>query len=443
MRYLPHTREDLAAMLAAVGVDSLEELFRTVPAAVRLQGELNLPPPLSEWELNDHMDTLAARIAGRPEYSVFLGAGRYDHFIPASITALLGRGEFSTSYTPYQPEISQGTLQGIYEFQTLASRLLGLEVATASHYEGATALAEALLIAIKKTGRSRVAISALVHPLFREVVATYLRPTGYEIVEIPAGADGSTDPAALSDLSTVAAVAIQSPNFFGGIEPLASWAELAHGSGALLIATFTEPLAFGLFKSPGGQGADLAAGEGQSLGIRPSFGGPGLGILASTPQYLRDLPGRLVGKTVDSAGERGFVLTLAAREQHIRREKATSNICTNNGLNALAAAMYMASLGGSGVRQLAALNHDKAEYLKGKLRALGVGIPYAVSTFNEFVADFGSGFDRLYQRLLARKIVLGLPLARYYPGQEGRTLLCVTETMKKNEIDRLLTEVDQ
>lgn len=441
MRYLPHTPEDLQAMMAVVGVSSLEELFATVPAAFRLPGPLALPPPLSEWELNEHMDGLAARIAVRPEYRLFLGAGRYDHYLPATITALLGRGEFATSYTPYQPEISQGTLQGIYEFQTLSSRLLGLEVATASHYEGATALAEALLLAIKKTGRTTVAISTLVHPLYRQVVATYLRPSGYRLLELPAGEDGLTELGALPDPGAVAAVAIQSPNFFGAIEPLARWAALAHGGEALLIATFSEPLAFAFFKSPGEQGADLAAGEGQSLGIPAAFGGPGLGILASTRAHMRDLPGRLVGKTLDRDGEAGFVLTLAAREQHIRREKATSNICTNNGLNALAAAMYMASLGGSGIRALAALNRDKAEYLKGALRAVGVGIPHQATTFNEFVADFGPGFPALYQRLLARKIVLGLPLAPYYPGQEGRTLLCATETTKKSDIDELVKEV--
>ena len=441
MRYLPHTEEDIAAMLRVVGVPSLDDLFGSVPAAYRQQAALDLPGPLSEWELNELMDSLAGRMASPPGYRVFLGAGRYDHHIPATVNYLLGRSEFSTAYTPYQPEISQGTLQGIFEFQTLCTRLLGLEVATASHYDGATALAEALLIAIRKTGRSRVAVSRLVNPLYRQVIATYLQPTGCSIVEIGRGPDGRTDPGSPGDLGEMAAVAVQSPNFLGCIEDLRGFADRAHANGALFITSFTEPLAYGLLKNPGSQGTDIAAGEGQSLGIPASFGGPGLGILASTGEFMRSLPGRLVGKTLDLDGEQGFVLTLTAREQHIRREKASSNICSNNGLCALTAAMYLASLGGTGFRKLAALNHDKAEYLKKRLAGTGIRIPFAGPTFNEFVADLGPDADKIYSRLVRRKIIPGLRLERFYPEMAGHVLLCVTETMKKEDLELLVQEV--
>ena len=363
MLYLPHTSEDIASMLQIVGVDDLDGLFSTVPEDCRCKEDLSLPEALSEWELNDHMAALSHSMAVSPEYKVFMGAGSYEHFIPASVSYLLGRSEFVTSYTPYQPEMSQGTLQAVYEYQTLVSRLLGMEMATASHYDGATALAESLLMAIRVTKRGRVAISSLIHPLYRRVVQTYLEPTGYEVLELGYLENGLTDMAALDAMDDVAAIAVQSPNFFGCIENFRAVGEKAHDKKALFIAAFTEALAYGVLRKPGSLGADIACGEGQSLGIPRSFGGPALGILASSKKFMRSLPGRLVGLTKDLDGQRGFVLTLATREQHIRREKATSNICTNNSLCAVAAAMYMASLGGTGMRELARLNHDKAEYL--------------------------------------------------------------------------------
>jgi glycine dehydrogenase subunit 1 len=441
MRYLPHTDEDIASMLDAVGLADLDGLFASVPADCRMSGELRLPPAMTEWELDGLMDRLAGTMAISPEYSIFLGAGSYDHHIPAVVSSLAARSEFVTSYTPYQPELLQGTLQGLYEYQTLAARLLGMEVVTASHYDGAAALAEALLMAVRITKRKKVALSRAIHPHYREVVRTYFASTGYELLEIPFLATGLTDLAGLGDAGDLAAVVVQSPNFFGCIEDLREAGERAHTGGALLVATFTEALAYGLLKSPGSLGADIAAGEGQSLGIPRSFGGPALGILASRKQYMRSLPGRLVGQTKDREGKRGFVLTLATREQHIRREKATSNICSNNSLCALTAAVYLASLGGTGIRELAALNHDKAEYLKEALRDAGCVIPLSAPTFNEFVVTAPGGFDARYRWLIEKKILAGLPLGPYYPELAGHNLLCVTETAGRKAMDALATEV--
>ena len=445
MRYLPHTDEDIAAMLGVVGLKELDDLFAAVPGDCRFEGALQLPEAMSEWALEERVGRLAGRMAVSPEYAMFLGAGSYDHYIPATVSHLLGRSEFVTSYTPYQPEMLQGTLQGIYEYQTLTARLLGMEVATASHYDGATALAEALLMAVRITKRKKVAISRAIHPHYRQVVRTYFAPTGYELREIPYLETGLTDIARLEESRDLAAVAVQSPNFFGCIENLQAAADRAHSGGALLVSGFTEALAFGLLKSPGSQGADIVAGEGQSLGIPRSFGGPALGMLASRKKHMRSLPGRLVGKTKDRNGKRGFVLTLATREQHIRREKATSNICSNNSLCALAAAMYMASLRGTGIRQLSALNHDKAEYLKNALRDAGCPIRFSSPTFNEFVVGFPvgfpGGFDAAHRRLLDRKIVAGLPLGAYYPELADHGLLCVTETCSREAMDRLVREV--
>ena len=441
MPYLPHTREEVASMLKAVGVDNLDHLFSTIPEDCRFRGDLNLPEPLTEWELNDHMASLAHSMGISPEYKVFMGAGSYEHFVPASISHLLSRSEFVTSYTPYQPEMSQGTLQAIYEYQTLAARLVGMEIATASHYDGATALAEALLMAVRITKRRKVAISSLIHPLYRRVVQTYFEPTGCEVQEFGDLQNGVTDLSALEDMDDLAAVAVQSPNFFGCIENLLAIGKKVHEKGALFLVSFTEALAYGVLKNPGSQDADIVCGEGQSLGIPRSFGGPGLGILASHKKYMRSLPGRLVGQTTDLEGKRGFVLTLATREQHIRREKATSNICTNNSLCALAAAMYMASVGGSGMRELARLNYDKAEYLKGELKRAGCKVSFDSPTFNEFVVEFPEGYAATYERLLEKRIVAGLPLASYYPELSNHYLFCVTETRSKDDMDALVREV--
>ncbi len=442
MRYLPHTEEEIREMLRVIGAKSLDDLFKTIPDDCRRPQELNLPDPLTEWELNTHMDALSARMHVPPEVKVFLGAGSYHHYIPEAVKQLLLRSEFYTAYTPYQPEISQGTLQAIYEYQTLVTRLLGMEVANASMYDGASALAEALLMAIRITRRKRVAVSSLIHPNYRRVIETYLEAPGYEITYLPALEDGTSDLSGLASLEEYAAVAIQSPNFYGCIEDLkASGKKIHRDPKTLFIVSFTEPLAYGLLVPPGAYGADIVCGEGQSLGIPQSFGGPGLGMFATKMKYVRSMPGRLVGQTVDKDGKRGFVLTLSTREQHIRRERATSNICSNEGLCALASAMYMACLGKSGIHELAQLNHDKAEYLKRGLREAGAEIPFSAPIFNEFVAKLPPSFKEKREKLLREKIVAGLPLEPYYPELADHYLFCATETVRKEDMDALIKEV--
>ncbi len=442
MRYLPHTSEDIIQMLQVIGVDSLDDLFTTIPKDCRRRGKLDLPEPMTEWELNRHMDELSGTIAVSPAYQIFMGAGSYDHHIPEISRQLLLRGEYFTAYTPYQPEISQGTLQTIYEYQTMVTRLLGMEVANASMYDGASGLAEALLMAIRITKRRKVAVSMAIHPHYRQVVATYFAPTGYEIIELPYDADGRTDLYALENLDEIAGVALQSPNFFGCIEDLAAAGQAIHRDPKTIFITgFSEPLAYGMLKNPGSCGADIVCGEGQSFGIPRSFGGPGLGMFATLKKYMRSMPGRLVGKTTDVDGRNGFVLTLSTREQHIRREKATSNICSNQGLCATASVMYMAALGGTGIRELAKLNRDKAEYLKNALVETGFSVPFSTPSFNEFVVKAPPGFDRTWRDLLARKIVAGVPMECYYPELPDHYLFCVTETSTKKGLDLLVKEV--
>lgn len=441
MRYLPHTDEEIAAMLETMGVDSLDALFSAIPGACRPRKAPDVPGPLTEWELREHAARLSGTMGVGPHCKAFLGAGRYDHYIPAFMDSLLGRSEFTTAYTPYQAEISQGTLQGIYEYQTLISRFLGLEVSNASLYDGASALAEGLLMAVRIWGRKQVALSAVIHPHYRQVVRSYLGPAGVQIIELPWRDNGKTDLSQLEKVDEFAAVAVQSPNFFGCLEDLDAAGVMARDREALFVTCFTEPLAYGLLKNPGSQGAHIACGEGQSLGLPMGFGGPGLGIFATRTAYVRQMPGRLVGKTTDREGKRGFVLTLATREQHIRREKATSNICTNSSLCALTSAMYMAALGGSGIRELAQLNHDKTEYLKQRLKQAGCSIPFDAPTFNEFVVAFPSAWGDVYARLLEKNIVAGLPLGSYDPEWEGKYLLCVTETKSRADLDQLIQEI--
>jgi len=441
VRYLPHTEEEVKAMLSALGVSSLDGLFGMVPESNRFRGELNLPQPMSEWDLNRHMQELSGMNTSTDSNRIFIGAGSYSHYIPEVVRHLIGRSEFATAYTPYQPEISQGTLQGIFEYQSLVARLLGLEVANASLYDGATALAEALLMAVRITKKEKVALSRAIHPLYRQVVATYLGPAGYEMVEIPFREDGRSQVSTLDELGDLAAVALQSPNFFGVIEDLAAAGRLLAEEKTLFICCFTEPLAYGLLKSPGSCGADIACGEGQSFGIPQSFGGPGLGMFACREKYMRNMPGRLVGQTTDADGKRGFVLTLATREQHIRREKATSNICSNQGLCAMASAMYMATIGGTGIRELAQLNRDKSEYLKRGLQRNGHRIVFESPTFNEFVVAFAGDAGSIHAALLKKGIAAGLPLERFYPELSGACLLCATETLSKEDMDNLIQEI--
>jgi glycine dehydrogenase subunit 1 len=440
MRYIPHTPDDVAAMLRAAGAGSVDELFAPVPADCRMKGDLKLPPSLTEWELTDKLEALAAANTLPVKTESFLGAGCYDHHVPAVVPSLAGRAEFLTAYTPYQPEASQGTLQGIYEFQTLVCRLHGMDVANASMYDGASALAEALLMALRITGKKKVAVSRAVHPHYRAVAATYLEPGGFEIIELPYGKDGRTDLSGL-DGDEFAAVAVQSPNFFGCIEDLGAAAKNAHDRKALAVAAFTEPVAYGLLRDPGSADIDIVCGEGRSFGLSQYAGGVSLGLFAAKRAYVRSMPGRLVGKTVDREGKRGFVLTLSTREQHIRREKATSNICSNQSLCALTAAIHMACLGKTGIRSLAQANFDNAEYLRERLRGAGYRTRFSGPTFNEFVVEFPAGFEREYDSLAERGFVAGTGLGKFYPELSGCYLLCATETKSRKAIDAFVKEV--
>jgi len=443
MRYLPHTREDIKEMLAVIGRTSLDDLFDTIPDAVKTKTGLTLPDPLSEWDLNDHMEKLASDNIACKGYTCFIGAGSYDHHIPAIIPYLVSRSEFATAYTPYQPEVSQGTLQGIYEFQTMVTDLLGMDIATASHYDCGTALAECALIALRKNKKAdKIAVSELVHPSHRQVIDTYLKPTGFTTATIGQTKEGLTDISALEAMDGIAGVVVQSPNFFGHIEDLAAFKQVAASKKILFITSFTEALAWGLLKNPGSFGADLVAGEGQSLGIAKSFGGPGLGLLAGTAKLMRDLPGRLVGRTKDTNGADGYVLTLSTREQHIRREKASSNICSNNGLNAMTAAMYLSTIGKIGIREIAQLNHDKAVYLKSALTAAGFEPVFDQPFFNEFVMKAPKNFKQKRAELIDRHCMFaGLDLAPLYPKFTDHYLFCATEKVSRQQMDQLAKEV--
>jgi glycine dehydrogenase subunit 1 len=442
MRYLPHTDEDIRDMFNAIGVKDFEEIFMNIPKSCRYDKEMDLPAPKTEWNLNSYMAEIQSMMEITPEHTVLIGAGRYQHYIPSAIPSVLGRSEFLTAYTPYQPEMAQGTLQGLFEYQTLTARLLGVDAANASMYDGASGLAEALLMGLRVAKKKkRVAMSSAIHPHFREVVHTYFKPTEFEVVELPFLEDGRTDLSSLSADDEFAAVALQSPNFFGVIEDMDSASGTIHDAKALFVACFTEAMAFGMLKSPGASGADIVCGEGQSFGMPKSFGGPGLGMFGCKNKYVRNLPGRLVGETVDLDGNRGYVLTLATREQHIRREKATSNICSNQGICTITAAMYMASLGGSGLRKMSKLNFDKAEYLKQGLQDAGAEICFTSPTYNEFVVEFKNDFGAVQKRLMEQKIVAGLHLGGYYGGFDNRYLFCVTETASKDVLDTVIREV--
>ncbi|MDR1921647.1 MAG: aminomethyl-transferring glycine dehydrogenase subunit GcvPA [Candidatus Adiutrix sp.] len=440
MRYLPHTPDDIKEMLAVVGAKSLDELFDAIPADSRRQRPLALPAPLTEWELAAKIGEMAARGGG--DWQVFVNAGSQPHHIPALTPYLAGRQEFLTSYTPYQPEMSQGTLQAIFEFQTLISRLTGLAVTNASMYDGATAMAEAALMAQRVVKRRAVAVSELVHPHWREVLATYLAPMAdVEITTLPAGPDGRTDYGPLKDVKNPAVLLMQSPNFLGVIEDLKQAAEAIHGAGGLLASGFSEAFALGLIKSPGSLGADIVFGEGQSLGLPQGFGGPTLGLMSTKLEHVRQFPGRLVGQTKDLEGKRGFVLTLSTREQHIRRSKAVSNICSNAGHCALTAAIFMACLGGSGFRRMAQVNLDLAEYLKAELVKAGWKPLSSAPTFNEFALIAPGDFQAKHKELSKNKILAGLPLAAWYPKLKNAWLFGVTETRTRADIDAFVREV--
>jgi glycine dehydrogenase subunit 1 len=435
MRYLPKSPTERQEMLADIGVKSIEDLFSTIPEAYRLKNPLNLPGPLSESEVIEYFqDRSKENSVG---YTSFLGAGIYNHLRSVITDTILQRGEFLTSYTPYQAEMAQGTLQAIFEFQTMVCQLTGQEVANASMYDGSTATTEAVLMAERLTSRRRVLVARSLHPEYRDVLRTYAKHSGLKLEEIYYTQAGTVDvnglQAALRD--DVCAVVVQSPNFFGAIETLRPLAEAAHSSGALLVVAVAEGLSLGAIKPP--SEADIVALEGQSFGLAPSYGGPFLGVLASREKFVRQMPGRLVGQTTDQDGRRGFVLTLATREQHIRREKATSNICTNQALCGLAATVHMSLLGKEGLREMAEHNISKAHYALSELEKIsGVKRSFSSPFFNEFTIELPRSVKMVNADLLKDKIVGPFVLGSAYPELTKHALVCVTETTSRAEIDR-------
>ena len=441
MRYIPNSPDERAEMLEQIGVGTTDNLFDSIPEELRLRKHLNVPAAMSELELLKRFDEMGTRNVAARRIS-FLGGGAYSHYIPTIVDHLISRSEFFTAYTPYQPEISQGTLQAIFEFQTLVCQLTGMDIANASMYDGSTAMAEAVLMAERVTKRSKVIVSSAVHPQYLEVAHTYVQHAGIELQQaVYCAESGTTLVDSLSALDeNTAAVVVQSPNFFGCIEDLQALSEKAHANGALLIVAVTEAMSFGLLRSPGACGADIVIAEGQSFGVPMSFGGPYVGLFATRDKYARQIPGRLVGEAYDKNGRRGFVLTLATREQHIRREKATSNICTNEGLIALAATIYLETMGRRGVQEAAQQCAQKAHYAAREIGKLaGYSLPFSGPFFNEFVvrapADASSLLDRLARD---RGIDAGIALSRFDSARPNDFLVCVTETNTREQIDALV-----
>jgi glycine dehydrogenase subunit 1 len=443
MTYSPHTEADRALMLDAVGVESVEDLFADIPAAVRA-GAWDVPPPLAEQEVRAELARLAARNR-IPEVS-FLGAGAYRHLIPSVVGEVIGRPEFATSYTPYQPEVSQGTLQSIYEFQSLICELTGMEVATASHYDGATATAEAALMACRLTRRSRVAVSAGVNPDYRRVLETYCSGPGIEVVTVPVDlaedGDGTTDPGVVKTLDDVACFIAAQPNFYGQLEPMRDLADAAHAAGAQFVAV-VEPISLALLEAPGQYGADIVTAEGQPLGIPVSFGGPYVGLMAARMASVRQMPGRLAGATRDVQGRKGYVLTLQAREQHIRREKAASNICTNQALMALAATAYLTAVGPNGLREVAELSATQARHLAGALESAGLAERRFGGSYLNEVALRLPDAARRHAALAERGIVAGHLLERDEPELRDTLLVAATELTTDDDIARLATALEE
>ena len=444
MRYIPHTETDIQEMLSAIGIKEIGELFHSIPEALRLEAPLNLPPALPEADLTQSLSQLASRNVNLEEYSVFLGAGAYRHFTPSVVNHLLLRGEFLTSYTPYQPEVSQGTLQAIFEFQSFVCLLTGMEIANASIYDGASALAEAVLMAHRVNNRSEVLMARTVHPEYRQVVGTYTQGIDFKITEAPYQDSGQIDLEFIKQHVTddTSSVVIQSPNFFGIVEQYAELGEFLKEKETLLIVVVAEATSLGILKPPGERGADIVVGEGQGWGLPVSYGGPHVGFFATQEPFFRQVPGRIVGETVDRAGQRSYALTLATREQHIRREKATSNICTNQGLCALAATIWLAAMGKQGIREIALQNLKTADALKNKLQHLkGFSLRFQSGTYNEFVLECPGPAQELHSKLLEAGIVAGLPLGNFYPELENCLLLCATEMNSLESLDRFADQL--
>jgi glycine dehydrogenase subunit 1 len=447
LRYIPNHEAVKAQMLREAGFADAGKLFSSIPAGLRLDRPLDLPPALSEQALLARLDGLGKRNASPATHSCFLGGGSYRHFIPALVPALLSRGEFFTAYTPYQPEISQGTLQAMFEFQSFVCLLTGMDVSNASLYDGASAAAEAVLMARRVTGRDLFLVADSLHPEYREVIATYTRNLGVKLVGVPFDREsGQVDAAALARMvgdkaagERVAGLVVQSPNFFGVVEDAAPLAEAVHAGGALMISVFTEAFSLGMLAPPGAQGADIVAGEGQSFGNPPSFGGPGLGILATRDQHVRKMPGRVVGRTTDSQGRTGFVLTLSTREQHIRREHATSNICSNEGLCALAATIFLSALGREGLAQAARQNHAKASWLRERILSLpGYQPLFSGPFFNEFTVRGPEAPAKLSRRLAKSGVLGALDLGRWFKELKGAAMFCATENNTREEMEQLV-----
>ncbi len=436
MRYLPKSDPVRQRMLREIGIENVDELFAHIPEYCRLTRALDIPTGRSEPEIIDFFRHCAALNAAG--YTSFLGAGSYYHYRPSLIDNLISRGEWFTAYTPYQPEISQGTLQAVFEFQTLVCQLTAMDVANASMYDGSTAMTEAVLMAIRVTGKSDILVARSVHPHYRETLVTNTHHRGFPVTEIPFQPDGQIDGSRLEQAitSNTAAVVVQSPNFFGSIEDWKTLAHLAHSKNALLIAVITDPVSLGLLAPPAE--ADIVAMEIQGFGIPTSFGGPYAGVIASKERYLRSLPGRLAGEARDSEGRRGFVLTLSTREQHIRREKATSNICTNQALCALMATIFMSVYGRRGLRELAQQNLAKASYAAGEFQRQGMEVLFPAPRFHEFVVRLPRTAAGYQPRLTQHHMIGGLPLHRYYPELGETALFCVTEAVSRARIDEMV-----
>ncbi|MCT2537540.1 aminomethyl-transferring glycine dehydrogenase subunit GcvPA [Aquibacillus koreensis] len=440
-RYLPMTESDKKEMMEKVGITSTEELFSDIPKKVRLNRDLALKKPTSEFQLMKELTQLASKNVNTKTHTSFLGAGVYDHYIPSIVDHVISRSEFYTAYTPYQPEISQGELQAIFEFQTMICELTGMDIANSSMYDGPTALAEATNLSAAQTKRKKVIVSKTVHPESRAVIHSYAKGQGIEVIEID-HKDGLTDLEQLREQLTdeIASVVIQYPNFFGQIEPLAKVQEMLADQKAMFVVS-SNPLALGYLTPPGEFGVDIVVGDSQVFGIPAQFGGPHCGYFATTKKLMRKVPGRLVGQTVDEDGKRGFVLTLQAREQHIRRDKATSNICSNQALNALASSVAMSSLGKQGLKQMAWLNMQKTHYAKQKFEEAGVSVVFSGPSFNEFVVDVKQSVSELNQALLSKGFIGGYDLELMDPTMSGYMLVAVTEIRSKDEIDAFVEEV--
>lgn len=444
MRYLPATSDDIQKMMSDIGIQNLEELFKTIPAQYQYQGQFSFPAAMSEQELTQHLFDLSVSNLHALKSASFLGGGAYHHYVPALVDALISRGEFMTSYTPYQPEISQGTLQAIFEFQTYMCQITGMDIANASMYDGASAAAEAVLMAKRiHNDRKKVVISQALHPNYRKVIRTYTANLPIDLVEVPFDAQGRTDSRHLAGIldDSVICVVVQSPNYLGAIEDQDALFAAAKAAGATSISVVAEAMSLGILKPPAACGADIVVGESQSLGLPVGYGGPYAGFFAVRQPLMRQMPGRLVGMAKDHDGRRGFVLTLAAREQHIRREKATSNICTNQGLCALAVTVYLSFLGAEGFREIAIRNLQMADYAKGRLKSVAK-IRFDSPNFNEFVIEFNRNAEEVVQALAEKKILAGIPLGRHYSELKNCLLVCCTETTTKEQVDRFGSELE-